>query len=266
VADIAENADIGADILVDRGRVDVDVDLLRVGRERIKPPGDAVIKTRADADHDVAVMHRHVGFIGAVHAQHAHPVLARRGIGAQTHQRRGDRETGEFDQFAQQLAGFTAGIDDAAARIDDRALGPGHQVDGGADLLEIAGELGLIAFLFDHRRRRGVDAGGELDILGDVDHDRPGTSGGGDAEGFMDDAGELVDVLDQPVVLGAWPGDADGVAFLEGVEPISEVGTWPVRQTSGIESISASCRAVTTLVAPGPEVTRTTPGLPVERA
>ena len=45
-----------------------------------------------------------------------------------------------------------------------------------------------------------------------------------------------------------------------------EVGTWPVRQTSGIESISASCSAVTTLVAPGPEVTRTTPGLPVERA
>jgi hypothetical protein len=48
VADVAENADIGADILVDRGRVDVDVDLLRVGRERIEPPGDAVIKTGAD--------------------------------------------------------------------------------------------------------------------------------------------------------------------------------------------------------------------------
>ena len=44
-------------------------------------------------------------------------------------------------------------------------------------------------------------------------------------------------------------------------EPISEVGTWPVRQTSGIESISASCSGVTALVAPGPEVTSMTPGL-----
>ena len=45
-----------------------------------------------------------------------------------------------------------------------------------------------------------------------------------------------------------------------------KVATWPVRTTIGIESISASVRPVTALVAPGPEVTRTTPGLPVERA
>ena len=44
------------------------------------------------------------------------------------------------------------------------------------------------------------------------------------------------------------------------------VGTWPVRQTMGMESISASTRPVTALVAPGPDVTSTTPGLPVERA
>jgi hypothetical protein len=45
-------------------------------------------------------------------------------------------------------------------------------------------------------------------------------------------------------VLGAGPGDADGVAFLERV----------------------IASGVTMLVAPGPEVTSTTPGLPVERA
>ena len=48
--------------------------------------------------------------------------------------------------------------------------------------------------------------------------------------------------------------------------PIRCVGTWPVMHTSGIESISASVSGVTMLVAPGPEVTSTTPGLPVERA
>ena len=48
--------------------------------------------------------------------------------------------------------------------------------------------------------------------------------------------------------------------------PIRWVGTWPVSTTRGMESISASVRPVTALVAPGPEVTSTTPGLPVERA
>ena len=48
--------------------------------------------------------------------------------------------------------------------------------------------------------------------------------------------------------------------------PIMNVGTCPVSTISGIESISASVMPVTALVAPGPEVTSTTPGLPVERA
>ena len=39
--------------------------------------------------------------------------------------------------------------------------------------------------------------------------------------------------------------------------PIRCVGTWPVMQTIGIESISASVSPVTALVAPGPEVTST---------
>ena len=48
--------------------------------------------------------------------------------------------------------------------------------------------------------------------------------------------------------------------------PIRKVGTCPVSTTIGIESISASVMPVTAFVAPGPEVTSTTPGLPVERA
>ena len=44
------------------------------------------------------------------------------------------------------------------------------------------------------------------------------------------------------------------------------VGTWPVKTMIGMLSSRASVRPVTALVAPGPEVTRQTPGLPVERA
>ena len=48
--------------------------------------------------------------------------------------------------------------------------------------------------------------------------------------------------------------------------PMSLLETWPVRATIGMESIMASTRPVTRLVAPGPEVAQHTPTLPVARA
>ena len=44
------------------------------------------------------------------------------------------------------------------------------------------------------------------------------------------------------------------------------VPTWPVMATIGTESICAVAKPVTRLVAPGPEVAKHTPTLPVERA
>ena len=108
---VADDRDVDLDVLVDRRRIDIDVDLLRARREGVEPAGDAVVEARADADHHVAIVHRHVGFVGAVHAEHAEPLRIGRRIGAEPHQRRGDREAGELDQFAQQLACRLAGID-----------------------------------------------------------------------------------------------------------------------------------------------------------
>ena len=66
-------------------------------------------------------------------------------------------------------------------------------------------------------RRRRVRAGRELDVLGDVDDDRTGPAMGGDVKGLVQDARQIVDVADQPVVLGAGARDPDGIALLEGV-------------------------------------------------
>ncbi len=82
----------------------------------------------------------------------------------------------------------------------------------------------------------------------------------------MHDAGEVVDVADEVVVLGAGPGDADRVALLEGVRA-DEMGrnlAGDADERNGIEQ--RTVRPVTALVAPGPEVTSTTPTLPEERA
>ena len=192
------------------------MDLLGVGREGGEPAGDAVVEACADAQHHVAIVHGQIGLVGAVHAEHAEPVLAGRRIGAEPHQRRGDREAGQVDQFTQQMAGLGTGIDDAAAAIDDRLLRRRQQRDGFLDPLQIALHLGLVAHA-RRRLRRRVDALGELHILRDVDHHRPRPAGGRDMESLMDDARQVVDVLHQPVVFCAGPRDADRVAFLESV-------------------------------------------------
>jgi hypothetical protein len=162
-------------------------------------------------------MHRHVGLVRAVHAQHAEPVLAAGRIGTEPHQRRGDRETGQFDQLAQQLARLRAGIDDAAAGIDDRPLGRAQQFHRLLDQILVARQTRLVAQRICAHVRPLIGAVGELHVLRDVDHDRAGTARRRDAERLVQDARQVVDVLDQPVVLGAGPRDADCIAFLEGV-------------------------------------------------
>ena len=68
------NRNIDADHLVDRGRVNVDM-RFSIRAEIIEAAGDPVVETGADVDHQIAIMHRHVGLIQAVHAQHAQPVV-----------------------------------------------------------------------------------------------------------------------------------------------------------------------------------------------
>ena len=123
---------------------------------------------------------------------------------------------GQPHQLAQQLAGRRAGIDDAAAGVEQRPLGLRHQLDRLLDLVRVALELGLVAVVLEILRP-GIDALGELDVLRDVDDHRPRPAARRDVERLVQHARQVLDALDQVVVLGARPGDADGVALLERV-------------------------------------------------
>ena len=213
---IADDRDIDLDVLVDRRRVDIDVDLARAGRERVDAAGDAVVEARADAQHHVAVVHRPVRLVGAVHAEHAEPLRVGGRKCAEPHQGRGDRKAGEPRELAQQMARLLAGIDDAAARIDDRLLGVGQHLDRGLDLVEVAFDLRLVAFHL-HGLRPDIRAGGELHVLRDVDHHRARPAVRRDVERLVQHAREIVHALHEIIVLGAGPRDADRVAFLERV-------------------------------------------------
>ena len=94
-ADIGDDGQVDADGLVDRAAVDIDMDLDAVGRKGIEAARDPVIEARAEAQHDVALVHRHIGFVRAVHAQHTEPCLARSRVGAKAHQRRRYRRSAQ---------------------------------------------------------------------------------------------------------------------------------------------------------------------------
>ena len=81
------------------------------------------------------------------------------------------------------------------------------------------------------------DVLGLLDILGHIDNDRAGTSGAGDIEGLFNDAGEVLNVLDEVVVLAAGARDTDEIDFLEGVIANQCGPTCPEITTIGVESM-----------------------------
>ena len=92
-----------------------------------------------------------------------------------------------------------------------------------------------------------------LGIFGDIYHDGSGTSRAGDIECLGDGCRDIGGMPYLAVPFGYSLGDPYEVGFLKS-------------RTTGVESIIASARPVTVLVAPGPEVTIQTPGRPLTRA
>ena len=215
VGHVAKDRHIDLDHFVDRRRVNIDMRFRRLGAERIKTPRDPVIKARADVDHQIAAVHRKVCLVGAVHAQHAQPRRTGRRIAAQTHQGGRDGKACRLDQLAQQLAGRGARVDDAAAGVEQWALGFGHRLCQLCDHGDIAFDLRRIMRLA--LGLLAIGAIGELHILGDVDQHGTRTARGRDVERLVNGIGQLIRVLNQPVMLGAGAGDANGVRFLKAI-------------------------------------------------
>ena len=68
---VGDDRHVGAHVLADLGWIDVDVDDLRVRRERRVLAHRAVVEADADADDEVRLIDRIARVRGAVHAQHA---------------------------------------------------------------------------------------------------------------------------------------------------------------------------------------------------
>ena len=218
IAAITHNADFRLHILVDRRRINIDMDFLRVRRKRIQPPRNPVIKPRADADHHIAIMHRHIGFIGAMHPQHTHPLRISRRIGTQPHQGRCDRKTCQPHEFTQQRRCLMAGIDHPAARIKNRLFCLRHQRNRRTDFLDIALHARTIRLVLVILRALVVSEC-ELHILRNIDNHRPRTAIRRDIERLVQNPRQIFHRPHKIIMLRAVARYAHRIAFLKRIRP-----------------------------------------------
>ena len=109
------------DVLVELGRIDVDVDLLRVRRVGLQVAGDAIVEAHAERDQQIGLLDRGVDPGLAVHAHHAEVQRMRRREAADAEQRHRDRNLRLLGERLQRR--FGAAEDDAVAGEDQRPLG-----------------------------------------------------------------------------------------------------------------------------------------------
>jgi hypothetical protein len=161
-----------------------------------------------------------------VHAEHVQtPVLDLLVKRSEPLHRRADGDVSLLRESLEQPRSFWA-RQHAVSAVDDGSLGLVDERGGLGDevLVDVRGVLGrgTRGEVRGNARSDGLDENGGAedgggDVLGEVDEDRTGTSGGSDLEGLVDSTGELGDVLNHDVPLGTRTGDTDDVRLLEGV-------------------------------------------------
>ena len=214
LAGVAHHRDMRPEVLRDGRRVDIHVDYFGVRAEAVQLPRDPVIEAGSDGDQDVAVVHRHVCFIGSVHAEHLDELRVGAGECAEAHQRVGDGKSGQPREFDEFLMGATG--NHPAAAVDDRTLGLRDQLGRPLDLSRMPLQGRLVG---THARvlRVGKHHGLFRHVLRDVHHHRSRPPGPRDVKRPLDRQRQVLHLLHQDVVLHAGPRDADRVDFLESV-------------------------------------------------
>ncbi len=178
--------------------------------------GHPVIEAAPQGQNEVRIPQRIIGGDTPVHTRHPQVAGMPERHGAQCVEGGCHRDLEALDESQQELRG--AGMDDAAARLDHRTLGPQQGGDDGIRLLTI--ERGVLAVALArgvHRPHRR-----QLGILTEIHDHGAGSAGGGQVEGLMQDPLQVRHILDQIVVLGDGTGQTDGVDLLKRIGPDRE--------------------------------------------
>ena len=173
----------------------------------------AVVKSCTNRQQHIAMLHGHVGLVGAMHAGHANELLVCGWIGTQTHQGVGDGGTEQLDQTVQ--LSRCVRENHAATRVDHWALGLQQHLNRFLDLALMPLDHRCVGSHGNLGTSRRILAMGDRDVLGNIDQDRSGTPGAGDVEGLAHRFCKILDITYQEVVLDTGTRDPNGVTLLE---------------------------------------------------
>ena len=120
------------------------------------------------------------------------------GEAANSHQGRGHGNLGAFGKLCQLVGGLRC--DHTAAAIDHRPLGRGNKAQHLLKRQIIRTAHGIVTAKADSLREDRMSCL-VLDVLGNIDQHRPGTSTLGYMKGLLDDPGNIIDIPDKVAVL-----------------------------------------------------------------
>ena len=131
IASVSDDAHIHEDVLVDAARINVDVDLARIGGEGGGLACHPIVKARPNAEHRVRTVHGEIGLIRAVHPDHPEEERVVGGEGPEPHEGAGDGKAQLAREGGEAAGGMGPRVDHPAAEIDDRPLGAAQDIKGG---------------------------------------------------------------------------------------------------------------------------------------
>ena len=177
-------------------RVDIYMDHFGVRREGIQLAGNAVVKTGADGDKQVAFLHRQICRFGTMHPQHAEVVRVICLYRTETFQRAGGGHLRGCNERAKRRNSLRHAH--TTAYVQHRLFGLRHHL---TRLFHLCMRERIIAF--HGREMRLQIAECNLDIFRDINQNRARTARAGNLERFGHHPRQLFERLNEEAVFGA---------------------------------------------------------------
>lgn len=191
-------------------------------RKSINLASNTIIESCTESDDQIGILHCKVGISRTVHTEHVETLLVGLVKGTQALQSGSDRNVALLGKLGKQLGSHGRG-QNSVTGIDDRPL---CLVDQTGSLLN-EDDVGWKSDELQRVCRQGVRSGSSSPvgkrctqnacshILWKIYENRSGTTGSSDLEGFINTPGQLGNILDHHIPLGATSRYADDISFLE---------------------------------------------------
>ena len=187
-----------------------------IGAELVRLADDAVIKSRADVEEEIALDHRFVGVGGAMHTEHAEAQCMSLREDAFTKESRSDRALKLLCKLHKFL--ISTGDHRSLTSENHGALRCGDESYSFFDTCRI--NVKRLGGIVARKVKLWIHVSGEVsggNILRNINEHRPRSTGGGDVVGFLGNPHEIVCLFNEVVVLHDGNRDSKNIGFLEGV-------------------------------------------------